>query len=194
MTKTDMMAGTVPRESIQSIAARQGFTQMTAGSGVFKVSIFIRNKGENHPNSMDVLEKAHLDPFTYQEILLLLQSHDLFKQELKGKWFWLKGKGLAKELSLYTIDAKGELVEITVDTPLEKTVRVWNGTNPLSLDVSSGDEAADYGRRYDLTALNAPHHAAPFVVGKAKPEQNAQQGSAEKTGRLLRVEENHKFL
>jgi len=162
---------------------------MTAGSGVFKVSIFIRNQGENHPNSMDVLEKAHLDPFTYQEILLLLQSHDLFKQELKGKWFWLKGEGLHK-YGRYTIDAQGELVNIMVGVSYENIVRINNGKYPHSLLLRDDDSAAKIGFRYSLDASSDPiTKVATVVLGKPKPEWAVTQQNAAEQARLLRVEE-----
>jgi hypothetical protein len=170
------MAKEITREATQSTAAREGFRHITGNT---TASIFIRDKGENHPNSMKVLEKANLDPFTRQEILKILNADETLKEALKGKWFWIAGEGLHKELQLYTIDANGELVERQGKVSVENTVRVWNGNKPLSLLVLSDYCAALCGRRFGLGAYDEPHLVAPVVVGKAKPEVAA----------ALRVEE-----
>jgi hypothetical protein len=177
------MNKTATQEAPQPIAISKGFKQITGNTGA---SIFVLNKRADQHNSMGTLKEADLVPFTYQEILPILTKDEKLKGELKGKWFYLEGSGLNKESSLYTIDEKGELVEIKGNVSIENTVRVWNGTNPLSLDVYSDDVAALRGWRFFLLADSVPHVVAPVVVGKAKP--NTQQNAAEQAKQLLRVE------
>jgi hypothetical protein len=182
------MTGTATRGSTQSTAAREGFRQIT---GSTNASIFVRDKGENHPNSMKVLEKANLAPFTHQEILSILNTDETLKEYLKGKWFWLAGVGQHKEHPLYTIDTKGELAEIKGNVSIENTVRVWNGTNPLSLGVILDDTASLFKVRFVLDAYALPSCGALdgtcVVVGKAKPEQSTQQSAVKQAKQLLRV-------
>ncbi len=124
----------------------------------------------NHSKSMELLEKAGLRPLKYQEILPLLMKDETLKNSLKGKWFYLAGKGLEED-GIYTINEKGDLAKIENDKlSIENKVRAWKGPYPLSLDVYSDNGAAGYSRRFylGLGAPNGPLNAAPVVVGVPK--------------------------
>jgi hypothetical protein len=194
---SDIMTAIATKEAPQSTATKQGFKQVTGESGN---SLFVLNKGANYSNSMTTLEAASLRPMKHQEALLLLTNDATLKESLKGKWFYLEGKGLNKELELYTIDAKGELVERKGEVSVENTVRVWNGPHPLSLGVASDSDAAACGRRIALGADDGPSSVAPVVVGIAKDWKlelkpsapaNGREAAAPKIADMLRVEKEN---
>ena len=130
-------------------------------------TLYVLETRVNHAKSMDLLDKACLMPFERQEILLLLMNDEVLKNALKGKWFYIAGKGLEED-GIYTINDKGDLVEIKGKISTEMKVSAWKGPHPLSLNVYSDDLAADYGRRFILNASVEPDYTAPVVVGKPK--------------------------
>jgi hypothetical protein len=158
--------------------------------GTTGATLHILNKEANHPDSMRYLEEAGLRLLKYQEILLLLMKDERLKNHLKGKSFRLEGYGLDKDDiqdPIYTIDEKGELKEIPegVELSNENKVRVWSGTQPLSLDVIS-DVAAYFGWRFDLYAFVKSVEVEDVVVGV--PKEHAPRDSAVNTNQeeLLR--------
>lgn len=131
-------------------------------------TLHVLETNANHSRSMDLLDKAGLRPLEYQEILPLLMKDETLKNSLKGKWFYLAGRGLNED-GIYTIDDKGELAKIDVkELPIENKVRVWSGKNQLSFLVNSDYNTASYGGRFGLDAYAGPHVVAPIVVGKPK--------------------------
>lgn len=114
----------------------------------------------NHADSLKILEDEGLRPMTYQEALVIIDTDSELKEKLKGKWFWIAGKGMEQD-GLYTFDKNGKLIEGEGDP--EKTVRVWSGDTPLSLSVWVG-AVVDYWR-FDLYADVDPSVVAPVVVG-----------------------------
>ena len=147
-----------------------GFKEVTSSTGV---TLYMSERKADYPASKGMLEKAQLTFLTYQEALSILTKDDKLKESLKDKWFYLAGKGMNKKLDLYKINKKGELVKKAESTPVEMTVRVWNGENPLSLLVLSGGGASFYGRRFNLYAYFEPDGVAPVVVGRAKQPAEA---------------------
>ncbi len=160
-----MMTKTVMSRAVQSTALKQGFEQRIGSTGN---ALFVLSKGGNHANSMAALESAKLRAVEKEEIMLLLMNDEKLMASLKGKWFYIAGKGLNEKLDLYTIDENGKLVERKGDVSVEKTVRVFNGSNPLSFVVGSVDGASGYGGRFVLNASLGPGVVAPVVVGVAK--------------------------
>lgn len=153
---------------VKETRQKLGFEEVATSTGI---ALHITETKADHPTSKGLLEKADLTFLTYQEALSILTKDDKLTESLKDKWFYLAGEGLNKKLDLYTINDKGELVKRTKNIPVEMTVRVWNGTNPLSLDVYSDGRAAQLGRRFGLDANYEPYVVAPVVVGRAKQRE-----------------------
>ncbi len=131
----------------------------------------------NHAQSMDILAKNGLRPLTYQEALS--RSSELI-EKLKGKWFYLDGKGIAGS-GIYTFNENGALVAPKGNEALDQKVRVWSGSNPLSLFVNSDNVARYLGRRFYLGGGDLPYGVAPVVVGvevgrKAAAPKNVVHG------------------
>lgn len=143
------MAGTQVKE--QSV-----FREIKGSSTAF----FVSEQRGNHTQSMELLSKNGLRPLTYQEALVL--APELIAQ-LKGKWFYLNGKGNVSD-GIYTFNKSGELIELSGKGSIDQKVRVWSGKQPLSLHVDSGD-ARNYGWRFDLVGYVSPDDVAPVVVG-----------------------------
>lgn len=169
----------VTRPAIASEREKLGFKELKGSTGA---TLHVAQTQANYWNSKATLEKAGLEFFTRQEILLILTKDETLKESLKGKWFYIGGEGLNMPLSLYTIDEKGELVERKGTVSPEMTVRVWNGQNPLYLGVLSDVSTAQYGRRFYLGAYYVPYVVAPVVVGKAKQKQEGREAAAPQNG------------
>lgn len=175
---TAQPTATVPASKFGDFKAVQGSTGAT---------LYLLVQKANQSDSMDFLDRAGLVPYTHQEILPLLMKDETLKNLLKGKWFYLAGKGLEED-GIYTIDEKGELAQIgDREISTESKVRAWKGPYPLSLYVSSDLNAALYGRRFGLYVDGGPHDVAPVVVGKPKPKLEAQ---APKAASMLRAEKD----
>ena len=147
--------------------AKQNFTRTVGDSGA---ALFVLDKKANHPDSIKLLDGEKLRPLRYQEALLLLMKDETLRKAVEGKCFYLSGAGLDKELLAYTVNAKGELVEIVEGISPEKTVFVMKGNGPLSLDVVLGpleDDTLTAGR-YCLNAYLKPDHLLSAVVGVPK--------------------------
>ncbi len=110
---------------------------------------------------MALLQQNGLKLMTYQQALALLDKNPVLKAQLKGKWFYLDGRGL-EESGYHAFDDEGKLTEGKGD--IEKTVYVYSGKNPLSLYVLSAI-AYFYRRRFNLFANLGSHILAPVVVG-----------------------------
>ncbi len=132
-------------------------------------SVFVSETKANHSKSMALLQENGLRPMTYQEALVKIDQNPELKAQLKGKGFYLDGKGL-KGLEFYTsFDNEGKLTEDRRDT--EKTVCAFLGENPLSLSVGTDYDALYGERRFNLSAFEDPQSVAPVVVGvRAGPE------------------------
>ena len=129
------------------------------------MKIKILNQKADHADSMRILKENGLEPLTYQEALA--HGAELVKA-FKGEWmwFWLVGKGMDKN-GVFLFDSKGNIdAENPEKDDMEHKVRVWSGTNLLSLVVHSDVDASGYGRRFDLNAYFEPYGVAPVVVGK----------------------------
>ena len=123
----------------------------------------IFEKSANYEDSIKFLKRNGMRLLSYQEALVWLDKDKKAKSKLKGKWFYLAGKGT--ELSgFYTFDDKGELKQGKGD--MEKNVYFWNGNNPLSLYVLAYS-LARYSLiwRFILYAVNDPSYVARVVVG-----------------------------
>lgn len=138
--------------------------------GDTKSVLYVLEKNADYTDSLALLDNADLRMLRYQEILPLLMGDETLKNQLKGYWFFLEGKGFEKELETYTIDEKGELIEIKGEISNERIVRVWNGQNPPLLGISSADPASCNNGRFFLNAYGGPRSVTPIVVGV--PKQN----------------------
>ncbi len=134
------------------------------------IPVFIANVKADHSKSMRILEDNGLRPFTKQEVLVIVDQNPELKQQLKGKWFYLAGKCL-EEGGYHTFDEKGNLKEGKGE--IEKTVYLYKGTQPLSLDVYEDDGARNDERRFYLVADDGPSVVAPVVVGVRKVPEGA---------------------
>jgi hypothetical protein len=90
---------------------------------------------------------------------MVIDQNPELKQELKGKWFYLRGKGWTEKSGFHTFNEKGELSKgkgnILVDLPsskagLEKTVYILKDAQPLSLLVHTDDFDRYGGNRFFL--------------------------------------------
>jgi hypothetical protein len=124
--------------------------------------VFLAQTEANQKNSMSLLQQNGFRPLTYQEAIVKIDQNPELKEQLKGKWFYLDGKG--SQLSgYYTFNDKGELTQGKGD--IEKTVYVWKGSQPLSLYVRTDVDARDLVRRFLLSAYLEPSVVASVVVG-----------------------------
>lgn len=153
------------------------------------VSIAFTNA--NQKDSMSLLQQNGLRAMTYQEALVTIDKNPELKEQLKGKWFWLDGKGT--ELSgYYTFNEKGELTKGKGN--IEKTVYAWSGSQPLSLSVRTDGDARFYERRYSLSAYGGPSGVASVVVGVKIGHEVATPQKAEVTERSGLLEGAQKEL
>jgi hypothetical protein len=125
-------------------------------------SVHISETKANHANSMALLQQNGLRPMTYKEAIVLIDGNPELKEQLKGKWFYLDGKGL-KESGYHTFDNEGKLTKGKGD--IEKTVYAYSGKNPLSLYVFTDYYVGFNERRFYLNADYVPQDVASVVVG-----------------------------
>ena len=124
--------------------------------------IFVAFTDADQKRSMSLLQQNGLRPLTYQEALAWINQNPEFMNQLKGKWFYLDGKGL--QLSgYYTFNDKGELIQGKGD--IGKTVYVCNGSQQLSLNVHTDEGAHWDGWRFVLGADFGPQGVASVVAG-----------------------------
>ena len=140
-------------------------------------SVRILDQEADHLDSMRILEENNLRPLTYQELLTTLPQTPDLKERLKGRGFWIAGKG--EEINgfidsnnnweLFTFDNQGNLTKVA-GASVEETVRVWKGNddNPLWFLVRTDYYARDNGGRFGLGAGNGPDLFASMVVGVPK--------------------------
>jgi len=126
-------------------------------------NIEILNQKANHSDSMRILKENGLRPVTCQEILFALDRDPVLKEQLKGKWFWLEGKG-TKMSEYHTLQPDYTLKKGRSKDP-EKNIYCDSGNQPLVFGVNSDTMSAEVGRRFYLYALDAPSDVAPVVVG-----------------------------
>ncbi len=135
----------------------------------------VLEQGGNHSQSMKLLTENGLRPLTYQEALS--RSSELI-EKFKGKWFWIAGKGIHEEDEIYVFNPQGELVKSNGKESIDQKVRVWSGSQPLSLDVDSDYYARDFGRRFLLDGGGSPDVVAPVVVGVRSADAIVAEGRA----------------
>ncbi len=124
--------------------------------------VFLAHTEANRKTSVALLKQNGFRALTYQEALVKIDQNPELKEQLKGKWFYLDGKGSALS-GYYTFDERGDLTKGQSD--IEKTVYVWKGNQTLSLDVRADDYARIYEGRFYLNASFSPDYAARVVVG-----------------------------
>lgn len=143
-------------------ATRAKETVQVAFREVNASGVFIAQTEANHKNSMSLLQQNGFRPLTYQEAIVKIDQNPELKEQLKGKWFYLDGKG--SQLSgYYTFNEKGELTQGKGD--IENTVYVYKGNQPLSLVVLTDGDARDLEGRFGLDADDDPSGVARVVVG-----------------------------
>ncbi len=148
------------------------------GSGVFVAKI-----RSDYNDSMALLRQNGLRPLAFREALVKIDQDPELKERLKGKWFYLEGKGT--ELSgYYTFDEKGELFRGKGE--IERTVYICDGPQPLSLVVLNGSYVRYDERRFGLDAYSGPDNIATAVVGiRIEKEAVAlQDADAPEAGKL----------
>ena len=125
-------------------------------------TVYISETRANRADSMSLLRRNGLEPLTYQEAIVRLDQSPELKEQLKGKWFYLDGKD--SQLSgYYTFNQKGELTQGKGD--VERTIYVWKGSQPFSIDVLKDNYSRNNGGRYLLLAYHSPSLIARVVVG-----------------------------
>ena len=133
--------------------------------------VFIAHTRADQENSMNLLQQNGFRALTYQEAFVKLDQNPELKEQLKGRWLYLDGKG--SELSgFYISDEKGELSKIAGPSilkkgkgNLEKIVFVLKGSEPLSLLVQTDDFARYGGFRFGIYATYGHSDVAGMVVG-----------------------------
>jgi len=161
-------------------------------------SVFISEHEADYTNSIKILADNGLRSLTYQEALTLISETPELKDQLKGKWFYLDGKGLKEKDGIYTFDEKGSLEKITgkVKPSREKSVCVCKGIQQLCLCVDYADLAR---ARFYLTAYTSDgSNITPVVVGiipgppSSLPVEQMAEGAKQNSwiGNLLRSIKN----
>ena len=126
----------------------------------------------HHDNSMKLLKENGLEALTPQKALVLIDQNPGLKEQLKGKWFYLAGKGRSI-LGYFTFNEKGERSEGAGDP--EKTVHVvMNGKSPFSLHIHSDDLFAKVNWRYYLIPDYILSVHASVVVGLRSSQTEAK--------------------
>jgi hypothetical protein len=110
---------------------------------------------------MKILVDGGLRPLTFREAL----SHTSeLMNELKGKWFYLDGKGI-EEAGVYAFDARGEFARPTAREHPNRMIQIYSGVHPLHFDIGSDDLTRFHSRRFVLSGNDTPDFHAPVVVG-----------------------------
>ncbi len=131
-------------------------------------TIHIYDRPANYIDSMIFLHENGLRALTYQEALIGISGDLSIKERLKGKWFYLSGKGI-KELGYYSFNDKGKIIQQNAD--LERTIYVYSGNKPLSLNVNIDPISSFDIRRFSLSAHLDPKFVAPMIVGIKEEEK-----------------------
>ena len=154
------------KASVPGIAeAARGAQRPTVEKTVPKF-IEIIETAADYADSMRILQERRLKPLIYEGILLVLDLDPKRKEQLKGKWFWIEGRGLEMRGD-YTLQPDGSLKEGRSSNP-EKIVQCIAGSQPLWFGVCADAGIPDLcyiDRRYTLSAASPPDQAAPVVVG-----------------------------
>lgn len=140
-------------------------------SAVDNTGVFMANTKANQKDSMSLLKQNGLRALSYQEAFVKIDKNPKLKDQLKGKWVYLKGEG--SELSgFYMFNDKGELSKISGPAilkkgkgDLEKIVFVLKGSEPLSLLVQTDDFARYGGFRSGIYARYGHTDIAGAVIG-----------------------------
>lgn len=138
---------------------------------VGSTGVFVARTLANEENSMTLLKQAGFRALTTQEALIKINQNSDLKEQLKGKWLYLKEKG--SELSgFYIFNEKGDLTKIAGPAilkkgkgDLEKIVFVLKGSHPLSLLVQTDDFARYGGFRFGIYATYGQSDVSGVVVG-----------------------------
>ena len=133
--------------------------------------VYIAHTEANQINSINLLEQNGFRALTFQDALIKIDRNPELKEQLKGRWLYLDGKG--SELSgFYIFNDKGELSKISGPAilkkgkgDLEKIVFVLKGSQPLSLLVQTDDFARYGGFRFGIYATYGHSDVAGVVVG-----------------------------
>ena len=133
--------------------------------------VFMARIEANQINSLNLLQQNGFRALTYQEAFTKIYQNPELKEQLKGRWLYLDGKG--SELSgFYMFNDLGELAKIAGPAilkkgqgDLEKIVFVLKGSQPLSLLVQTDDFARYGGFRFGLYATYGHSDVAGVVVG-----------------------------
>ena len=136
--------------------------------------VFIAHIEANQEKSMNLLLQNGFRALTFQEAFLKINQNPELKEQLKGRWLYLDGKG--SELSgFYIFNEMGELTKISGPSILKKgkgdletIVFVLKGSQPLSLLVQTDDFARYGGFRFGLYATYGQSDVAGVVVGSIK--------------------------
>ncbi len=134
-------------------------------------TLFVSDQGMNYEQSMRLLADNGLRPLTYQEALS--RAPELIKS-LKGKWFFLDGKGIT-ENGIHAFDAHGELIKPIGNETYDQKVRAWSG-NPLFSFIVL-DAVLSYGRFAVGSGLK-PDLKATVVVGIKDATKSLEEGRA----------------
>jgi hypothetical protein len=146
-------------------------TVQTEFREVGTTGVFIALTKANQENSMKLLQLSGFRALTYQEALVKMDEDPELKEQLKGRWLYLEGKGT--ELSgFHMFNEKGELAKISGPAilkkrkgDLERIVFVLRGSEPLSLLVQTDDFARYGGFRFGIYATYGHSDVAGVVVG-----------------------------
>ncbi len=144
--------------------------------------------------STELLSRANLRLYTYQEILPILMKDKSLLDELKGETFYLAGTGLRSAEDICTVDDKGELAEIRkVYIPHNLRVQTWAGEKPLFLDVVPDELLAAFAARFNLNAQEEPFLKYSVVLGTPLISETVKPGPATES-LLSDVEEQEEHL
>ncbi len=121
-------------------------------------TLFVSDQGMNYEQSMRLLADNGLRPLTYQEALS--RAPELIKS-LKGKWFFLDGKGIT-ENGIHAFDAHGELIKPIGNETYDQKVYVWSDNRPLAFSVLTDDRGYS---RFEIIAIYGSDRIAQAVVG-----------------------------
>ena len=141
------------------------FRELNPGRASGKSPAFVSEQGGNYEQSAELLARNGMRMLTYREAFSL--APEIIK-ELKGKMFYLDGKGAPTEFGVYTYTADGELAKITGKEKSEQRVRVFAIDERATL-YTYFDSAINW--RFDLRGDYPPERVSDVVVGvKINPE------------------------
>ncbi|MDE1833977.1 MAG: hypothetical protein KGH64_01425 [Candidatus Micrarchaeota archaeon] len=115
-----------------------------------------------------VLLDNALRPITFNVLLQAIDRNSDIKEFMKGKWAWLAGRNISEaEEGDHNWDSGGRLTG-HIDMDLERTIQVWPGSGPISMDVIADAGAKILGKRYYLFAGSRTCPAS-LILGLKRP-------------------------